>query len=194
MHQKLTLPPRTDGNLLETFFAEFLDDQAFAEFRRIERMLATLKGQGTTLAGYPLIRPSDCGPITEGLAEIFEEARDRFRTADPLVVDRFEALIGDFVAHVRAIYPTQSTSALILHAKVLLLMGEADRVVDLLEHLARRPYAVVDSIGHCGEIVFLFAQAQLLRGTPEESRLRNCRTGPGCKIANRCSLWWRVST
>jgi Glycosyltransferase family 9 (heptosyltransferase) len=168
MHQKLVPPPRTDADLLETFFAEFLDDQAFAEFRRIERMLTTLKEQGSTIAGYPLIRPSDCGPITDGLAEIFHTASDRFRTADPLVVDRFEALIGDFVAYVSAIYPTQSTSALILHAEVLLLMGEVDRVVELLEHLARRPYAVVDSLDHCSEIVFLYSRAQLLRGTPEQ--------------------------
>jgi hypothetical protein len=167
MHQNRAPSPRIDADLLETFFAEFLDDQAFAEFRRIERMLATLKDQGTTIAGYPLIRPSDCGPITACLTDFFHAARDRFRTADPLVVDRFEALIGDFVAYVGTIYPTQSTSALILHAEVLLLTGDVDRVVELLEHLARRPYAVVDSLGHCGEIVFLFARAQLMRGTPE---------------------------
>lgn len=168
MHQRVAAHNPIEADLLETFFAEFLDDQAFAEFRRIERMLATLKEQGTTIAGYPLIRPSDCGPITAGLEEIFNEASDRFRTADPVVVNRFEALISEFVAHVRAIYPTQSTSALILHAEVLLLMGEAERAAELLEHLARRPYAVVDSLGHCAEIVWLFARAHLLRGTPEQ--------------------------
>lgn len=167
MHQQVATS-HLDTDLLTRFFAEFLDDQAFAEFRRVERMLATLKEQGTTIAGYPLIRPSDCGPITAALAEIFDLSRDRFRTADPLVVDRFEELIGDYVAFVQALYPTQSTSALILHAEVLLLTGEADRVVELLEHLARRPYAVVDSLNHCSEIVFLYAQAQLLRGAPQE--------------------------
>jgi hypothetical protein len=166
MHQNIALP-RARPDLLETFFAEFLDDQAFSEFRRIERMLASLKEQGTTIAGYPVIRPSDCAAITTGLAGIFAAARDRFRTADPLVIGRFEELIGHFVAFVTALYPTQSTSALILHAEVLLLAGDANRVVALLEHLARRPYAVVDSIDHCREIVFLYAKAQLLRGAPQ---------------------------
>lgn len=166
MHQQVATS-YADTHLLRRFFAEFLDDQAFSEFRRVERMLATLKEQGTTIAGYPLIRPSDCGPITAALAEIFNASRDRFRTADPRVVDRFEELIGDFVAFVQALYPTQSTCALILHAEVLLHTGEPDRVVELLEHLARRPYAVVDSLSHCREIVFLYAQAQLLRGAPQ---------------------------
>lgn len=167
MHQQVSTS-RNDTDLLVRFFAEFLDDQAFSEFRHIERMLATLKEQGATIAGYPLIRPSDCGPITEGLEKIFEASRDRFRMADPLIVGRFEELIGDFVAFVQALYPTQSTSGLILQAEVLLLTGDADRVVGLLEHLACRPYAVVDSLDQCSEIVFLYAQAQLLLGAPQE--------------------------
>lgn len=168
MHMPASTRLHAEPDLLGRFFAEFLDEAAFAEFRRVERLFSDLKGQGATVSGYPLIRPSDCADITAGLRTVFDQAMGRFRTADPRVVDRFEALIREFVAYVRNLYPTESTGALILHAEVLLFMGDADGTVALLEHLVRRPYAVVDNLDHCSEMVWLFAKAHLQRGTGDE--------------------------
>lgn len=54
-------------DLLGDFFAAFLDESAFGEFRKIERLFAALQEQGTTRSGYPLIRPADCGQMTRSL-------------------------------------------------------------------------------------------------------------------------------
>lgn len=152
-------------DLLARFFAEFLDESAFSEFRRIERLFANLRSQGSTISGYPIVRPSDCAQITASLDGFFEFCKPQFRTRDVSVTERFEELIGAFHAFCRSIYPSEATAALLLHGKVLLFLGRTERVIDLVSHLALRPYAVENSLGHCAELMQLFAQAHLQQGT-----------------------------
>lgn len=73
-----TIPP--DQSLLGAFFSEFLDEAAFADFRQAERLVASLKSQGMTVAGYPIVRPADCGQITGTLSGVFEASQPHFRT------------------------------------------------------------------------------------------------------------------
>lgn len=154
-----------NADLLARFFAEFLDENSFSEFRRIERLFENLREQGATVSGYPIIRPSDCALITKSLDGFFELCRPQFRTRDASVTERFEELIDAFHAFCRAIYPSEATAVLVLHGKVLLFMGRTDRVIELVSHLALRPYAVENNLGHCIELTELFAQAHLQQGT-----------------------------
>ena len=154
-----------NADLLSTFFAEFLDEAAFSEFRRIERLFGSLLAQGSTVSGYPVIRPGDCGRITLQLKTIFKTARQHFRTRDAQLTERFERLIGAFHAFCQKVYPSEATGALILHAEVLLFMGQADRVVEMVSPLALRPYAVENNVVHCVKLVRLLAQAHAIIGT-----------------------------
>ena len=72
------------------FFFQFLDQAAFADFRQAERLVASLKRQGLTVAGYPIVRPADCKQITDVLSDVFEASRPHFRTHDQMLVGRFE--------------------------------------------------------------------------------------------------------
>jgi ADP-heptose:LPS heptosyltransferase len=163
---------RAEGaDLLARFFAEFLDENAFSEFRRIERLFDNLREQGATVSGYPVIRPSDCARITRSLDEFFEQCRPQFRTCDVRITERFEELIGAFHAFCRSIYPSEAAAVLVLHGKVLLFMGRIERVIELVSHLALRPYAVENNLGHCIELVELFGQAHLQRGSVAEQPL-----------------------
>ncbi|WP_286772515.1 MULTISPECIES: glycosyltransferase family 9 protein [unclassified Sphingomonas] len=153
-----------DPDLLARFFAEFLDESSFSEFRRIERVFARLRDQGSTVSGYPIIRPSDCGRITESLSGFFEQCRPQFRTRDASITARFEEIIGAFHAFCRSVYPSEATAVLVLRGKVLLFMGRTERVLDLVSHLVLRPYAV-ENVKHCAELTELFAQAHLQQGT-----------------------------
>ena len=155
-------------DLLGDFFAAFLDEAAFGEFRKIERLFASLQEQGTTRSGYPLIRPADCGKMTQALEDIFLQSQPRFRAADPRLTDRFETLIANFHAFCRKIYPTEAAGALILHCRVLLFMNKPEQVVALASPLALRPYAVIDNIGHCRDLVKLLGRAHLMLGTLEQ--------------------------
>ena len=158
-------PVAETRDLLGDFFAAFLDESAFGEFRKIERLFAALQEQGTTRSGYPLIRPADCGQMTRSLEELFQQSQPRFRAADPRLTDRFETLIANFHEFCRNIYPTEAVGALILHCRVLLFMNRPEQVVALASPLALRPYAVIDNIGHCHDLVRLFGQAHLMLGT-----------------------------
>ncbi len=153
------------GDLLGRFFSEFLDEAAFAEFRKIERLFDALREHGQTVSGYPIIRPTDCAKITELLTDIFEESKAQFRTREPQITERFEQLIAEFHAFCQRIYPSEATAALVLHGKVLLFMGRTERVLELVSHLATRPYAVENSLRNCMELVELYAQAHLRQGT-----------------------------
>ncbi|QNA82914.1 glycosyltransferase family 9 protein [Sphingomonas sp. So64.6b] len=155
----------TDADMLSRFFAEFLDENAFSEFRRIERLFENLRRQGSTVSGYPVIRPSDCARITTSLDGFFTQCMPQFRTRDPNVTERFEELIGAFHEFCRAIFPSEATAVLVLHGKVLLFMGRTQQVIDLVSHLVMRPYAVENSMGHCTDLTDLFAQAHLRQGT-----------------------------
>lgn len=173
----ITQPAAADANfvsglaeksILAQFFSEFLDEQSFGEFRQIERLIATLKQQGLTRAGYPIIRPADCGRITTQLAAIFKKGRPHFRTREQQLIIRFEALISDFHDFCRRMYPGEAMSARILHARVLLLMGDADGVLELLAPYARRPYVFEDNAKQFFDLIRLYARAHLMRGTLDE--------------------------
>lgn len=153
-----------DSGLLARFFAEFLDESAFSDFRRIERLFANLRGQGSTVSGYPIIRPRDCAQITKTLDGIFEQCKPQFRTRDAGVTARFEELIRGVHTFCRSVYPSEATAILVLHGKVLLFMGRTEQVLGLVSHLALRPYAV-ENLKHCAELTTLFAQAHLQQGT-----------------------------
>lgn len=150
---------------LSYFFAEFLDEKTFSEFRTIGRLFGNLQGVGSTVAGYPLIRPHDCAKITLTLESIFETCREQFRTRDIEITERFEQVTAAFHEFCRKIYPGEATSALLLHGRVLLFMGRADRVIDLISPLALRPYAIENNLHHCADLVDLLGQAHLRRGT-----------------------------
>jgi ADP-heptose:LPS heptosyltransferase len=160
------LPEGEDSSdLLARFFAEFLEESKFSEFRKIERLFANLREQGSTISGYPVIRPSDCAQIRESLTEFFVQCKPQFRTHDVSITERFEELISAFHAFCRVIFPGEATAALILHGKVLLFMGRTKDVLKLVSHLALRPYAVENSLKHCVQLAELFAQAHLQQGT-----------------------------
>ena len=156
---------RVDSDLLGRFFSEFLDESAFAEFRRVERLVERLRAQGLTRSGYPVIRPADCGRIIASLETIFEQAEPHFRTRDPVMTARFEDLIAGFSAFCQKVYPAEAAGALLLHGRVRLFMGDADGALDLVSHHALRPYAVEGSAEVCVRFVETFAQAHLQRGT-----------------------------
>ncbi len=157
------VPP--DQGLLDEFFSQFLDETAFADFRQAERLVASLKRQGLTVAGYPVIRPADCGRITATLSGVFEASRPYFRTHDRKFTVRFEDLIGEFHDFCQRIYPGEAMGARLLRAKVRLFMGDAKGVLELVSHYAHRPYALEDNPGQFIQLIELFAQAHLLQGT-----------------------------
>lgn len=162
-------PVLPDDSLLNEFFSEFLDEAAFADFRHAERLVASLKSQGQTVAGYPIIRPADCGQIVGTLSDIFEASRPHFRTRDQILTSRFEELIGDFHDFCQRIYPGEAMGTRVLRARVRLFMGDAGGVLELVSHHVRRPYALEDNSWHYLHLVELFAQAHLLQGTLEDT-------------------------
>lgn len=161
------VPP--DNTLLGEFFSEFLDEAAFSDFRQAERLVAALKRQGLTVAGYPLVRPADCGRITTALSKIFDTGRPHFRTNDPKLTNRFEELIGDFHDFCQRLYPSEAMAVRLLRARVRLFIGDAEGVLELVAHYAQRPYALEDNPGHFLQLIELFAQAHGLRGTLSET-------------------------
>ena len=150
--------------LLRAFFADFLDKDKYENFRRIEALVESLGHLGKTQSGQPLMRPRDCAVITQGLAEIFEAAKPQFRTGQPEVIERFERIIGEFTEHCAKVYPSEASLALALHAKVLLFLGQHQRVLDVVEKWVARPYAV-DSVDHVLILAELYGQAHLRLGT-----------------------------
>jgi len=166
-----TRPIPPDQNLLGEFFSEFLDEAAFADFRQAERLVASLKSQGLTVAGYPIVRPADCGRITSVLSGIFETSRPHFRTHDQKLTGRFEELIGEFHDYCQRIYPGEAMGARLLRARVRLFMGDAKGVLELVSHHARRPYALEDNPGHFLQLIELYAQAHLLQGTLADTNM-----------------------
>lgn len=163
------IPP--DQNLLGEFFSEFLDEAAFADFRKAERLVESLKSQGMTVAGYPIVRPADCGRITVTLADVFEASRPHFRTHDQSLTARFEELIGQFHDFCQRIYPGEAMGVRLLRARVRLFMGDAKGVLELVSYHAQRPYALEDNPGHFLQLVELFAQAHLLQGTLADTNM-----------------------
>ena len=153
---------------LAHFFAEFLDEVTFAEFRKIERLFGSLRETGSTIAGYPMIRPRDCAQITITLKSIFETCQEQFRRHDGAITERFEALIGTFHDYCRKLYPGEATAVLLLHADVLLFLGEAQKVVEMVSPLAMRPYGVENNLTHCAELVEMLGQAHLRLGTVDQ--------------------------
>jgi ADP-heptose:LPS heptosyltransferase len=158
-------PALPDQSLLSAFFSESLDKTAYADFRHAEQLIASLKDQGLTVAGYPIIRPADCGQITGTLSDIFETSQPHFRTHDEKLTRRFEELIGDFHDFCQRIYPGEAMGVRLLRARVRLFMGDAQGVLELVSHHARRPYAFEDNPRQFLELITLFAQAHLLQGT-----------------------------
>ena len=158
-------PVPHDQSVLGAFFSAFLDEAAFADFRQAERLVASLKGQGLTVAGYPMVRPADCSRITNTLSAVFETSRPHFRTHDQNLTHRFEALIGEFHDFCQRIYPGEAMGARLLRAKVRLFVGDAKGVLELVSHHAQRPYALEDNPGHFLQLIELYAQAHLLQGT-----------------------------
>ena len=156
-----------ESDLLAQFFAEFLDETTFAEFRSIERSFGSLREQGSTVSGYPVVRPADCGRITKLLKTIFKQSKARFRTHDAAITERFERLIGSFYDFCKSTYPGEANAVLLLRGEILLFMGETEKVIELVEPLALRPYAV-ESLRHCSRLVEMLGQAHLRRGTLAE--------------------------
>lgn len=161
----------SEQSLLGKFFSEFLDESAFADFRLAERLVASLKSQGLTVAGYPIVRPSDCGRITVVLSGVFEASQAHFRTHDQTLIMRFEELIGDFQDFCQRTYPSEAMGARLLRARVRLFIGDAKGVLELVSHHAQRPYAIEDNPGHFLELIELFAQAHLLQGTLADANI-----------------------
>lgn len=164
-------PVPLDSNVLGDFFFQFLDEAAFADFRQAERLVASLKRQGLTIAGYPIVRPADCARITDTLSSVFEASRPHFRTHDRVVVGRFEELIGDFHDFCQRIYPGVAMGVRLLRVRVRLFMGDASGVLALVSHHAQRPYALEDNPRHFLQLIELFAQARLLQGTLGETNI-----------------------
>lgn len=172
-------------DLLGHFFAEFLDTDEFGDFRRVEALLPAIRRGATTHSGHPLIRPRDCDKITEGLGLIFEKAKPQFRLGDERITERFERIIGEFTQHCAAVYPSEASAALALHGRVLLFMGQHERVLDVVGEWVARPYAL-ESTAHIMDLVDLYAQAHLRLGTLDQSKISfialgewvavNCRT------------------
>jgi len=160
-----------EQKLLDQFFAEFLDESAFAEYRRIERFIRRLKNQGQTISGYPVIRPNDCAQITVSLEHIFESGKPYFRTRDAIVTDRFEEIIDDFYQFCKKTYPNEAMNVLILIARVKLFMNKPEDALKLVEHYALRPYAVENSIDQCAKLIEIFAQSHLHLGSLNEEGL-----------------------
>ncbi|MFA6125119.1 MAG: glycosyltransferase family 9 protein [Sphingomonas sp.] len=158
-------PVSSDSSLLSEFFSEFLDEASFADFRQAERLVASLKSQGLTVAGYPIIRPADCGKIVLILSGVFEASRSYFRTRDKKLTHRFEELVGDFHDFCQRIYPGEAMGARLLRARVRLFVGDAKGVLGLVSFHAQRPYALEDNSGQFLQLIELFAQAHLLQGT-----------------------------
>ncbi|CUS44244.1 MAG: glycosyltransferase family 9 protein [Pseudomonadota bacterium] len=163
------IPP--DQSLLGEFFSEFLDEAAFADFRQAERLVASLKSQGMTVAGYPIVRPADCGRITATLSGVFEASQPHFRTRDQTLTGRFEELIGDFHDFCQRIYPGEAMGARLLRARIRLFMGDAKGVLELVSYHAQRPYALEDNPGQFLQLIELFAQAHLQQGTLEDTNM-----------------------
>lgn len=165
---KIEIGPE-ESDPLSRFFSEFLDETTFSEFRTIGRLFGTLQDTGATVSGYPIIRPHDCSKITRTLENIFQICKDQFRTKDAEITGRFEQLIAAFHEFCRNIYPAEATAVLLLRGKVMLFMGEADRVIDLVSPLAIRPYAVENNLAQCADLVGLMAQAHIRRGTLKQT-------------------------
>lgn len=166
MNQPLGVQMRITGeDILGHFFAEFLDETAFAEFRRIERLLKRLQALDTTVSGNPLLRPADCGAVTHGLSAILAASQSHFRNRDRALTERFEALVSEAHGFVRRLYPGEAMGLLLLHAQVRLFMGNAQGALDLVTYYVERLYAVENNVDHCGQLVELFAQAHLRLGT-----------------------------
>lgn len=163
------VPP--DQSLLDEFFSEFLDEAAFADFRQAERLVASLKSQRMTVAGYPIVRPADCGRITGILSGVFEASQPHFRTHDQSLTGRFEELIGDFHDFCQRIYPGEAMGARLLRARVRLFMGDAKGVLELVSHHAQRPYTLEDNPGQFLHLIELFARAHLLQGTLGDAKM-----------------------
>jgi ADP-heptose:LPS heptosyltransferase len=171
--------PEADLDVLSRFFAEFLDENRHAEFRRIERQFGALREQGATVSGYPVIRPRDCAAITMLLESAFNMSEKELRPFGPEVqsrglapelrhpeiIERFERLIAGFHEFCRKTYPGEATAILILHCRVLLLMGQNARVVEMASPLALRPYAVENSLLHNAKLIELLGQAHIRMGT-----------------------------
>ena len=160
-----------ENGILSEFFAQFLDEAAFADFRHAERLVASLKRQGLTVAGYPIVRPADCGRITVNLSNVFETSRPYFQTHDKVLTERFEELIGDFQDFCQRIYPGEAMGVRLLRAKVRLFMGDANGVLQLIAHYAQRPYALEDNPGYFLQIIELYGRAHLLQGTLGETNI-----------------------
>lgn len=147
------------SDVLGRFFKEFLDESSFSEFRSVERLIRSLKDQGQTVSGYPIIRPSDCGRILSALEGLFVTAEGRFRTHDLVVTERFENLISDFSLFCSKVYPSESLGVQILHARVKLFMGDAQGALDLVAHHAKRPYLVEGGVDAAFSAIEVYAQA-----------------------------------
>lgn len=173
-----------DDKLLAAFFSEFLDENEFADFRRLEKLVASLKQRGGTYAGHPAIRPRDCGKITQELQALFERARPQFRLRDEAVVRRFEAIINDFTSYCATVYPSEASAALTLHGQVLLFMGEPGRVLDVVSSWVERPYAL-ESTDHILNLVDLYCQAHLRLGTLHETNLSFVALGDWLAVNSR---------
>ena len=165
-------PFRADQDgILERFFSEFLDESAFSKFRYVQRQIESLKLQGQTVSGYPLIRPADCGRIIASLSDIFETSQPHFRTRDPEITERFERLISEFLEFCRKVYPSEAINGIVLHGRVRLFMGDAKGALAIVEHFALRPYAVEGGVENCIQLIEIFAQAHLQLGTLEEQNI-----------------------
>lgn len=163
----ISIAPATPSSneLLEKFFSEFMDESAFAEFRRIDRLIRSVKAQGKTISGYPLIRPQDCDEVTAALDGIFMASKAQFRTRDIEVTARFEQMIGDYHSFVRRVFPSAAMGVMLLHARVRYFMADWNGLISLLEPVALKPYAVENGLEVAKELFVLFARAHLQRGS-----------------------------
>jgi ADP-heptose:LPS heptosyltransferase len=161
----------TFEDVLGKFFSEFLDENAFSQFRSVERLIKSLKLQGQTESGYPLIRPADCGRTIAALSGIFETSQPFFRTRDPEITNRFEQLISDFLDFCLRVYPGEAIGAILLRGRVNLFMGDAKRALETVEHYALRPYAVEGGVENCIQLMEIFAQAHLQLGTLKNQKI-----------------------
>lgn len=173
-----------DGSLLAAFFSEFLDENEFADFRRLEKLVTSLKERGGTYAGHPAIRPRDCGKITQELVALFERSRPQFRLCDPVIVRRFENVIADFTAYCANVYPSEASAALTLHGQVLLFMGEPERALEVVGGWVGKPYAL-ESTDHILNLVDIYCQAHLRLGTLDETEISFVALGDWLAVNSR---------
>ena len=86
-----------------------------ARFRGAERLVDVFCRQGSTVAGFPRVRPSDCRKVTNALRALYEENKVFFRYEDEQVTNRFWALVERFLESDLRHYPPE-----ILHVKILM--------------------------------------------------------------------------